>query len=236
MMSLPELFREESEVLTRSQAVAAQSTLSAGDYRDALLLLSRDYQRLMRETYRMISRSDRAERELNRANEQLQQLAQALEYKASHDPLTAVWNRGAIIQRISQTLQHGAAALIILDIDHFKKINDEHGHPMGDRVICALVARIQAHCPEAASIGRIGGEEFTVLLPHYRLADAVIVAGAIHASLNAAPLAVLPGQLVTASLGVSYGKPGSGFDALYSNADAALYDAKNHGRNRVFFR
>lgn len=114
--------------------------------------------------------------------------------------------------------------------------NEEYGHPMGDRVICGLVSRIQAHCPDAASIGRIGGEEFTVLLPHYRLSDAVIVAGAIHASLNASPLAVLPGQLVTASLGVSYGKPGSDFETLYNNADAALYDAKHHGRNRVFFR
>ncbi len=107
----------------------------------------------MRETWRLISRSDRAERELNRVNEQLNQLAQELEYKASHDPLTAVWNRGAIIQRISQTLESGPAALIILDIDHFKKINDEYGHPMGDKVICGLVTRIQAHCPAGASIG-----------------------------------------------------------------------------------
>lgn len=236
MMDLNELFREESEVLNRSQHVAAQNTLSAQDYREALLHLNRHYQRLMRETWRLISRSDRAERELNRVNEQLNQLAQELEYKASHDPLTAVWNRGAIIQRISQTLESGPAALIILDIDHFKKINDEYGHPMGDKVICGLVTRIQAHCPAGASIGRIGGEEFTVLLPYYRLSDAVIVAGAIHASLNASPLAVLPQQLVTASLGVSYGKPGSDFDTLYSNADAALYDAKHHGRNRVFFR
>lgn len=236
MMDFNELFREESEVLNRSQDVAAQTALSAADYRDALLMLNRHYQRLMRETFRLISRSDRAERELNRVNEQLNQLAQALEYKATHDPLTAVWNRGAIIQRISTTLLNGPAALIILDIDHFKQINDAFGHPMGDKVICGLVSRIQTHCPADASIGRIGGEEFTVLLPHYRLSDAVIVAGAIHASLNAAPLAVLPQQLVTASLGVSHGQPGSDFETLYNNADAALYDAKHHGRNRVFFR
>lgn len=236
MMDFNELFREESEVLNRSQDVAAQTALSAADYRDALLMLNRHYQRLMRETFRLISRSDRAERELNRVNEQLNQLAQALEYKATHDPLTAVWNRGAIIQRISMTLLNGPAALIILDIDHFKQINDAFGHPMGDKVICGLVSRIQTHCPADASIGRIGGEEFTVLLPHYRLSDAVIVAGAIHASLNAAPLAVLPQQLVTASLGVSHGQPGSDFETLYNNADAALYDAKHHGRNRVFFR
>ncbi len=107
---------------------------------------------------------------------------------------------------------------------------------MGDKVICEMVECIQRNTPAIASIGRIGGEEFTIMLPDTYLADAVIVAGAILASLNAAPLAALPERLVTASLGVSWGATGSGFETLYNNADAALYDAKKHGRNRVFFR
>ncbi|WP_309484708.1 GGDEF domain-containing protein [Candidatus Pantoea persica] len=123
------------------------------------------------------------------------------------------------------------AALIILDIDFFKRINDEHGHPVGDRVIIEMVARIQRNLPPTASIGRIGGEEFTILLPNTWLSDAVSVAGAILASLNASPLNALPEQLVTASLGVSYSAPGSDFETLYYNADAAMYDTKKHGRN-----
>jgi len=236
MMELKELFSEETRVLERASDVAAQPSLQAEDYRAALQQLNQHYQRLMRETWRMISRSDRAERELNRANERLAQLARELEYKATHDPLTDVWNRSAIIQRITQTLAHSSAALIILDIDFFKRINDEHGHPVGDRVICEMVARIQRNLPPLASVGRIGGEEFTILLPNTWLADAVIVAGAILASLNAAPLNALPERLVTASLGVSYSASGNDFETLYYNADAALYDAKKHGRNRVFFR
>ncbi|MCZ4060221.1 GGDEF domain-containing protein [Pantoea sp. LMR881] len=236
MIDLKELFSEETQVLNKASDVAAQQSLRAEEYREALLQLNHHYQRLMRETWRLISRSDRAERELNRANEQLSQLARELEYKATHDPLTDVWNRSAIIQRISQTLAHSPAALIIPDIDFFKRINDEHGHPVGDKVICEMVERIQRNTPAIASIGRIGGEEFTIMLPDTYLADAVIVAGAILASLNAAPLAALPERLVTASLGVSWGATGSGFETLYNNADAALYDAKKHGRNRVFFR
>lgn len=236
MIDLNDLFREETRVANEASEVAAQTALSAEAYRETLQRLNRHYQRLMRETWRLISRSDRAERELNRVNEQLNQLASELEYKATHDPLTAIWNRSAIIHRITQTLQNGPAALIILDIDHFKKINDDHGHPVGDKVICELVSRIQKNLPDFASIGRIGGEEFTILLPDLFMADAVKVAGTIHASLNAAPLAALPGRLVTASLGVSWGNSGSDFETLYSTADAALYDAKHHGRNRVFFR
>ncbi|HCW97326.1 MAG TPA: GGDEF domain-containing protein, partial [Pantoea sp.] len=122
MMELKELFSEETQALNRASDVAAQPSLKAEDYRAALQQLNQHYQRLMRETWRMISRSDRAERELNRANERLAQLARELEYKATHDPLTDVWNRSAIIQRITQTLARSSAALIILDIDFFKRI------------------------------------------------------------------------------------------------------------------
>ncbi|HAI49865.1 MAG TPA: GGDEF domain-containing protein, partial [Enterobacteriaceae bacterium] len=159
----------------------------------------------------------------------------------THDPLTAVFNRSAIINQINQALRQGDVALILLDIDHFKRINDEHGHPMGDKVICSLVARIRRAVPDFAAIGRVGGEEFTILLPEARIEDAMITAGYIHASLNASPLDVLPGQLVTASIGVSLGSRGSDFESLYSAADTALYSAKHRGRNQValddaFFR
>lgn len=219
------------------QLHASQQTFLSNDGCDAIVLAMDSGQHQLRwasarlQTFMLARHS--AERELNRVNERLNQLASEQEYKATHDPLTAIWNRSAIIHRITQTLQNGPAALIILDIDHFQKINDDHGHPVGDKVICELVSRIQKNLPDFASVG---GEEFTILLPDLFMADAVKVAGTIHASLNAAPLAALPDRLITASLGVSWGKPGSDFDTLYSTADAALYDAKHHSRNRVFFR
>lgn len=233
MMRLDELFTTENSILENSRDIASQNNLEAEVYRDALMLLTGHYQKMMRESYRLISRSDRAERELTLLNEQLQQLAVKLEYEATHDPLTDVYNRSAIINQIGSALQEDEAALILLDIDHFKAINDNYGHPMGDAVIRELIQRITGSVPTEGSIGRVGGEEFTILLPRHSLAQAVIVAGYIHASLNASPLKSLPQQLVTVSLGVSWGGQSSCFDSLYSRADVALYEAKRRGRNRV---
>ena len=231
-----ELFSTEHALLEQARALASEPQHSAGVYQDALLLLCQHYERLIRESGRLISRSDRAERELTQLNQRLQTLAAELEYKASHDPLTRVYNRSAIIERIGQALEAGCAGLILLDIDHFKAINDQFGHPTGDRVICEMIARVRQSVPEIGSVGRVGGEEFTILLPQRSLAETVIIANYVHAGLNAAPLDVLPDRLVTVSLGVSYGACGSDFDDLYATADAALYEAKRLGRNRVFCR
>lgn len=233
MLDINELFREEHDILAVAKTIADDPALPAEQYRNALATVAGCYQRLVRESYRLISRSDRAERELTRLNKQLQTLATQLEYEATHDPLTAVYNRGAIIKQISSALAESHASLILLDIDHFKKINDEHGHPTGDRVICGLIARIRHCVPEYARVGRIGGEEFTILLPESELADALRVAAEIHESLNALPLDALPGRLVTASFGVSWCDRHASFETLYGCADAALYHAKNRGRNQV---
>lgn len=233
MLDINELFQEEYTVLEDARIAAASAQLPAEVCREKLWTIAKHYQRLIRESYRLISRSDRAERELTRINDELQKLAAKLEYEATHDPLTAVYNRSAIIHQIDNALRIGNVALILLDIDHFKRINDEYGHPTGDRVICALVSRVRRALPDHASIGRVGGEEFTILLPGARIEDAMLIASYLHASLNAAPLECLPNQYVTASFGVSLGARNSDFESLYSAADTALYDAKRRGRNQV---
>ncbi|AVF34357.1 GGDEF domain-containing protein [Rahnella sikkimica] len=226
MTSLDELFTAESAILQDNRELAETQGLEAEVYRDALIKLTAHYQKIMNESYRLIRRSDRAERDLNQLNERLA-------YEATHDPLTQVFNRSAIIDQITKALNTGEAGLILLDIDHFKAINDQYGHPAGDAVICGLIRRIEQSVPDLGSIGRVGGEEFTILLPRYTKAQSVIVAGYIHALLNASPLDLLPNQLVTASLGVSWGKQNSSFDTLYNDADTAMYEAKRRGRNRV---
>lgn len=233
MLDIYELFREEHNALEDAQLAAADKSLSPEALRQALSTLSRHYQRLIRESGRLISRSDRAERELTQINNRLQTLTEQLEYEASHDPLTAVYNRSAIIRLINQALSTNPAALILLDIDHFKRINDEFGHPKGDEVICALIARIRDALPSCAHVGRVGGEEFTILLQGHETDQVAPVAHAIHQALNAAPLSVLPGRLVTVSIGVSWGERHSPFETLYHAADCALYLAKKQGRNRV---
>ncbi|MBN3216031.1 GGDEF domain-containing protein [Pectobacterium polaris] len=235
-MSTIELFTPEYDILLAARNIANQQERPAEVYRDTLLALTDHYQRLVRESHRLISRSDRAEKELNRLNAQLNQLAVELEYKASHDPLTSVYNRGAIIERINHALERNQAALIVLDIDHFKQVNDTYGHPTGDAVICDLVSRVQQVLNTSNSIGRVGGEEFTILLEGHTLMQAVSLASRLHQDLNRMPLSVLPQQRVTASFGVSWAPQKTRFDALYGAADAALYQAKEKGRNRVEFQ
>lgn len=235
MMSIDDLFTHENAILEQARDIAAREQLDAETARAALLTLSGHYQRMMRESWRLISRSDRAERELTLLNEQLRQLALRLEYEATHDPLTGVYNRSAIINQIGSALHQDEASLILLDIDHFKAINDQYGHPTGDAVISELIKRIENSVPESGSVGRVGGEEFTILLPGTNIGKAAVVAGYIHASLNASVLKSLPDRLVTVSLGVSWGASRSSFDTLYAEADAALYEAKRAGRNRIHY-
>lgn len=157
---------------------------------------------------------------------------------ATTDPLSQLQNRrtwyeaaDVALKRAQQQVQ--PLALLMLDIDHFKTINDQWGHVAGDRVIEQVGRTLQAHCPAGALAGRLGGEEFAVLLPDTRHDDALLTAEALRASL-AAQQVIEHGQLVriTASIGVASLTAGS-LDELVREADRLLYQAKAAGRNRV---
>ena len=222
----PDLFEQEAGVLQAARALYTADDADAERYRAALGDLTLHFERLMRETRRLIARSDRAEREMNALNQQLQTLTQQLEYRATHDALTGVLNRGAVIDQAGQALRQGGGAMIVLDIDHFKRINDEFGHPVGDRVIQAIARCLQEIVQAPAIVGRVGGEEFTVLLPTTARDDAE------RLRLRIAQDTTGPAP-VTASFGLSLNAPGTEFEIAYSLADAALYQAKRGGRNQV---
>jgi diguanylate cyclase (GGDEF)-like protein len=230
-----DLFEAEESALRAAADTHALDSLDARSYRDALGTLITQFRRLVRETRRVIMHSDRQERELNILNARLTQLAAELDYKAKHDPLTGAFNRRAVIELTEAHLCNGALALIVLDIDHFKRINDEHGHPAGDAVIVELVARLRTIAPEPVEIGRVGGEEFTVVLPQVELQTAVALAERMRAQVAASPFDIPVGRIVTASFGVSFTPSGGSFTEAYGCADAALYEAKRRGRNSVAF-
>ncbi len=158
--------------------------------------------------------------------------ARALEHTlralAETDTMTGLLNRRAFLERARQG-NHGKR-LILVDIDRFKSINDSYGHDVGDQVIVAVANILKAHSPGGALVGRMGGEEFAVLVP----ADA---AGELAYKLRAAVEnpAFENGPPVTISAGVAEGAIASEQDwrLLYIAADEALYEAKNAGRNRV---
>lgn len=226
----PDLFEQEAGVLQAARALYGADDADAERYRAALGDLTLHFERLMRETRRLIARSDRAEREMNTLNQQLQTLSQQLEYRATHDALTGMLNRGAVIDQAGQALRQRGGAMIVLDIDHFKRINDEFGHPAGDRVIQAIARCLQELVQAPAIVGRVGGEEFTVLLPTLARDEALAMTERLRLRIAREKTGT---ALVTASFGLSLNLPGTDFELAYGLADAALYRAKRAGRNQV---
>jgi len=159
-----------------------------------------------------------------------------LEHSASHDSLTNALVRRTLIATCEQELErshrHGRSmALLMLDIDHFKAINDTHGHQMGDRVLVDFVSRLTPLLRRLDQLGRFGGEEFVVLLPETTQEQALLVAERIRAVV-AQPAQGLPP--ITVSIGVTTNRPDDDkVDVLLARADGALYKAKAEGRNRI---
>lgn len=216
----------ESKALEKARATHANTGAGAEEYRQALGELTGHFERLIRETRRLIGRSDRAEREMHALTQQLQ-------YRATHDALTGVFNRSAVIERASKALRLERTVMILLDIDEFKKVNDDFGHPAGDAVILGVVDCLRRIVGERGVIGRVGGEEFTAVLAGHDLSDAMLLAESMRLAIYHHIFSPPVNRRITASFGVSVNAVGTDFDAAYGLADAALYRAKRGGRNRV---
>jgi len=159
---------------------------------------------------------------------------------ARTDPLTGVNNRLALVEAAGRALDAAVGdgrplGVLMLDVDHFKAVNDRFGHGGGDQVLLSLVERIQRVLGRGDVIGRIGGEEFVVLSPGHGLRHTRALGERIRAEVESAPL-TLGGHAfgMTVSVGVTEAAPAErDVTALLQRADAALYSAKRAGRNRV---
>ncbi len=155
---------------------------------------------------------------------------------ATIDPLTGLSNRRGFFEQATEVCARvappsGSLSAIILDVDNFKHINDSYGHETGDEAICACART--AFLTEAV-VGRLGGDEFALLLEDRTLPQAIEVAEDLRTRLAAEPFDTGKGRItLTWSVGVSEGRPGDTVDQILARADAALYDAKAGGRNRV---
>jgi len=159
---------------------------------------------------------------------------------STRDPLTGLANRSCVLaelqNRFGLSLRYGRPlSVVICDLDHFKRVNDAHGHAAGDMVLRAFGAWATASLREADLAGRIGGEEFLMVLPETDLAGAQPFAERLRQVVASRPVPVSSGGLgVTCSLGIAQRRPDD-LDAgqLLARADAALYRAKAEGRDRV---
>jgi diguanylate cyclase (GGDEF)-like protein len=164
-----------------------------------------------------------------------------LQFQATHDPLTGLPNRGEILNQVGKELARSRrtekpVGLIMGDIDHFKVVNDTHGHLTGDAILRGVALRMTALLRTYDSVGRYGGEEFVILAPLSDVTGTLRVAERIRAGIEATKFDTVAGELrMTMSFGVAVREDGNMRDtnALLQAADAALYRAKEAGRNRV---
>jgi diguanylate cyclase (GGDEF)-like protein len=157
---------------------------------------------------------------------------------AQTDHLTgAATRRGFVLELEKQiarmTRSGSASALILLDVDHFKKVNDTYGHPAGDAVLRNLAERIRMNLRKGDTFGRLGGEEFGILLPDVDAKAASDFAERVRAAVAEKPLLQEPELPVTISLGISAGTQIASPAEWLAAADGSLYEAKRTGRNRV---
>jgi diguanylate cyclase len=159
--------------------------------------------------------------------------------KALIDPLTGLPNRAAWTERLEQEVnawhQRGNnLSLAMLDLDHFKRINDGYGHLAGDKVLKIIATVLRKHLRPNDFIARFGGEEFVLLVPNSSLSDALAVGETLRAAIEACPFHFKGEPVtITVSMGMAQFQPGERSDLALKRADEALYRAKAAGRNQV---
>jgi diguanylate cyclase (GGDEF)-like protein len=216
--------------------------------------LTSDERRLISEILEVVRQADEQDERIRELEGQVGKLASdnmqlavqnsALSEASARDSLTGLYNRWYVIDKIeseiNRSLRNGTPmALLMLDIDHFKNVNDTYGHIAGDHVLQVVARLVKESCRVYDVPGRYGGEEFCVLLPDIALLSTPTVAERIRHRLETTPMDVTGASVVvTASIGIAgidvgMRDPVLSPAALIDRADRALYEAKHLGRNRV---
>lgn len=158
-----------------------------------------------------------------------------LEHSASVDSLTGLWNRDKLVQLFKQEIEEKSEqqdyCLLMLDIDHFKSVNDQYGHIVGDKVLVQFAQLIESVLAEQGQVGRFGGEEFCALLPNASIMQASTLAEQLLAAIRQYDFVTVGNK--TASIGLCQYRCNESFETLIARADKALYRAKEGGRDQI---
>ncbi len=176
----------------------------------------------------MNDRTTELEAEVQRLQARVQEL--------SHDALTGLWGRGVLDHSLTTELARAKRfgrplGVLMIDIDHFKRVNDQHGHQTGDAVLRLTAHVMQHHIRKSDTIARYGGEEFCVLVDGGSRYGVLILANRIREAVEEAGIPGLP--QVTVSVGTAVSLEGDTPESILKRADVSLYEAKSEGRNRV---
>jgi two-component system, cell cycle response regulator len=177
--------------------------------------------------------------------EKLVKARDEMRFGATHDILTSLWNRGAILSltksELSRTVrERRPCSLLLCDVDHFKRINDNYGHLVGDFVLKEVAKRLKSCVRDYDGVGRYGGEEFLLVLGNCGFGGIETRAEAIRSAVSDAPFVLENGTELSVTLSIGSltcdaGQASTPIESLLTQADAALYQAKDEGRNRVVF-
>ncbi|GCB02859.1 sensor domain-containing diguanylate cyclase [Ralstonia sp. SET104] len=182
------------------------------------------------------------ERELSETQRSILTELQVARHESLTDPMLSIWNRRAAMELLTRecghaTLHEQPLSLLVVDVDHFKRVNDTYGHPVGDAVLVEIARTLRVNSRPIDTVGRYGGEEFLVVLPDKTTVQAATIAERLRSAVEASEIATPEAAIrCTISLGLASCKPGLDLCTptdLIMRADAALLAAKRLGRNRV---
>ncbi len=239
------MFKAEQNVLNEAQLLIEQDRASANEsvdaWRSAYIALCDQFASLLRDSMKLTAAGDLSYRRLIKAKEEIERLNRENYHLAIFDSLTEVNNRYYLMDQygkeFAKALRHDSPlALILIDLDHFKQINDEFGHQVGDEVLRSVSQRIKGQVRQQDTFGRYGGEEFLLILPGIEVADAALVAEKIRTLVSADPFAIGVHKItITISLGLAQFSSTRDVnrDVFLLRADQAMYEAKIRGRNQM---
>jgi len=205
------------------------------EYENELISAKRKAEEIVKGTDKAFTHLQQLMKEVEEKKEELITVNKELEKHATTDPLTGLKNRRYLQERMGMFLasaqkDHTPFSLLLVDIDHFKYVNDTFGHPVGDQMLQELAWKLEQESREADSVVRLGGEEFVILLAATNGEQATQIAERLRATIENYDW---PHSPITVSIGATTYKNGDRDSTLLARVDRALYVSKNNGRNRV---